>query len=200
MFRKSDPADLRLSPEHWLCFHKYLLRFLPLPLLLTTCACERLPEWYPPPAQRPPITDTFVRNRDAMLVNMNDGDAPEHFVRDIEPKLEGGRWRWTQKRPTIKILLSQTQGLKLVCEFTIWEGTMAQTGPVTISFFVGDKLLQSIHYDTPGYKHFAKPVPPEWLQTSTDTVVSAEIDKLYKDPADGGTLGFILTSLGFERQ
>jgi hypothetical protein len=161
--------------------------------------CNRLPEWYPPPEQRQPLTIPEPPPG-SIAVKMNDTDAPEHFVKDISAKLEGTTWRWTQKRPTLKILLIKTRDLKFVADFTIWEGTMTQTGPVTISFFIDEKLLDKVRYDTPGYKHFEKPVDPAWLQTATETIVSAEIDKLYVDPADKATLGFILTRMGFERQ
>jgi len=173
-----------------------------LPLLFCTiwlCACNRLPESYAPPEQRQPVLGRTYE-RASMMVNMNDEDAPEHFVKDIGHKLEGNSWRWCEKRPTVRILLVKTQGLKFKTDFTIWEGCLKQTGPVTVSFWIGDKLLDKIRYDTPGYKHLEKPVDPSWLQTQDDTLVAEEIDKLYLDPVDGTKLGFILTSIGFERQ
>ena len=135
-----------------------------------------------------------------MMVNMNDVNAQLHFVKDISSKLEGETWRWTGKRPTVKVLLVKTRGLKLVSDFTVWEGTLPQTGPVTISFYTDDKLLDKMRVDTPGYKHFEKEVNPDWLQTANETMIAAEIDKLYVAPEDGTKLGFILTRLGFERQ
>lgn len=138
--------------------------------------------------------------RASMIVNMNDEDAESHFVKDIIHALEGGSWRWCEKRPTVKILLVKTQGLKFTTDFTIWKGCLEQTGPETISFYIGDKLLDKVRYDTPGYKHFEKRVNPAWLQTSEDTLVSEEIDKVYVDPHDGTKLGFILTNLGFVRE
>ncbi len=134
------------------------------------------------------------------MVNMNDDDAPLHFVRDISATLEGSTWRWTEKQPTIKVLLIKTAGLKYVVDFTLPDATMNQTGPVTISFILGDRLLDKVRYAKAGYQHFEKPVDPAWLQTVNDTVLSAEIDKLYKSPGDGKILGFILTRMGFERQ
>lgn len=135
-----------------------------------------------------------------MMVKMNDEDAPAHFVKDIGHKLEGGSWRWCEKRPTVKILLVKTQGLKFSTDFTIWEGCLKQTGPVSISFFIGDKLLDKVRYDTAGYKHFEKAVDDAWLQTADETLVAEEIDKVYVDPQDGTKLGFILTNLGFDRR
>jgi len=135
-----------------------------------------------------------------MMVYMNDDDARAHFVRDISAALEGSTWRWTQKRPALKVLLVKTAGLKYVVDFTLPEPTMQQTGPVNISFFLGDRLLDRVRYEKPGFQHYEKPIPPEWLQTTTETEISAEIDKLYKSPTDGATLGFILTRMGFERR
>ena len=172
----------------------YLLVFT-----LATYSCNRLPESYPPPEQRHP-TEGVSLLRASMMVNMNDQDAEAHFVKDIGLKLEGGYWRWAQKQPTVKILLAKTQGLKFTTNFTLYEGCMAQTGPVVISFRIGDKLLAKERYTTPGYKHFEKPVPADWLQTSAETLVSEEIDKVFVSPEDGVKLGFILSNIGFERQ
>ena len=134
------------------------------------------------------------------MVNMNDADAEAHFVQDIGLKLEGGQWRWAQRRPTVKILLVKTQGLKFTSDFTLYKDCMQQTGPVTITFRVGGHVLDQVRYQQPGYQHFEKPVDPGWLQTSTETLVSEEIDKLYVSPEDGVKLGFILTNMGFARQ
>ncbi len=130
---------------------------------------------------------------------MSDPDFAEHIVSGINPPQDTNSWRWTQKRPTLKVLLLETEGLKFLADFTIWEGTMKQTGPVTISFFIGDKILDKVTYNTPGFKHFEKPVNPDWLQTTTDTVIAAEIDKVYTSPTDGTKLGFILTRMGFAK-
>lgn len=168
-------------------------------LLLFTSACQRQP-YYPPPEQRQPPGEETAAIRASTMINMNDEDAPEHLVQDISPTVEGGSWRWVKKRPTVKVLLVKTRGLKLSADFTLWEGAMRQTGPVTMSYFIDNKLLDKVRYDTAGYKHFEKPVDFEWLQTAADTTVAMEIDKLYVDPADHTQLGFILTKLGFERQ
>lgn len=166
-------------------------------LLLPLSACKRAPEWYPPPEQQHPIV-VLNPPPGTLLVDMGDPDVAEHIVSDINPSQDNTPWRWTQKRPTLKILLLETEGLKFVADFTIWEGTIKQTGPVTISFFIGDRLLDKIPYETPGFKHFEKPVNPDWIQTVTDTVIAAEIDKLYTSPSDGAKLGFIITRMGFK--
>ena len=181
-----------------LWFDKKLLLFIPILLLLSLCACQRLPESYPPPEQRHPIAGEDLAPA-SMMVNMNDPAAKSYFVKDIGSTLEGATWRWTGKRPTVKILLVKTAGLKLVVDFTLWEGNLKQTGPVTVSFFIGDRLLQKVRYEHAGYQHFETEVNPDWVQTAEETIVSAEIDKLFVAPEDGVTLGFILTKMGFER-
>jgi hypothetical protein len=190
-------------------------------LIVGLAGCEHDPAPYPPPFQRHPV-EGVDPVRASMMVNMSDDDATTHFVRDIGPALEGGSWRWAKKRPTVKILLVKTSSLKLAAEYTIWDGAMKQTGPVTVSFFVGarDPSLEAAapaslppdqrgmhwwqvgaqHSDTPGYKHFETPVKREILQTASETYVAAEIDKLYVAPDDGAQFGFILTSMGFVRE
>jgi hypothetical protein len=177
-----------------------LLPVLLLLLVILMCGCDRATVSYPPPEQRRPIEAQAPAMRASMMVNMNDDDAPSHFVQDISTTLEGSTWRWTKKRPTVKLLLIKTRDLKFVVDFTLPDVTMRQTGPVTISFFVGNRLLDKIHYDKPGYQHYEKAIEPASVQTANETVVSAEIDKIYKDPGDGAMLGFILTRMGFERR
>lgn len=133
------------------------------------------------------------------MIEMNGPDAPLHFVRDISPDLQGGSWRWTQQEPTLKILLLTTKDLKYSADFTLWDQAMRQTGPVQISFLVNGRTLGSNRYATPGYKHFEKPVPPEWLRTDTETVLAARIDKLYVAEQDQARFGFILSRLGLSR-
>ncbi len=129
------------------------------------------------------------------MIEMEDPNASKHFVKDI---VDGpDTWRWTGKHPTLRELLLTTDGLKFSADFSLWDEAMKQTGPVTIAFFIGDRLLDRVRYDTPGAKHFEKPVPPDWLQTATETLISAEIDKLYVGQQDGAKFGFILTRMGF---
>ena len=134
------------------------------------------------------------------MVEMSDPDVGDHIVRDIGPAQDQAPWRWARKRPTLKVLVVDTQGLKFLTDFSIWEESLKKTGPVTISFFIGDKLLDSITYDTPGDKHFEKSVDPDWLQTAKETEIGAEVDKIYTAPLDGAKFGFIITRMGLVRR
>ena len=134
------------------------------------------------------------------MVEMSDPAVEERIVRDIGPAQGKAPWRWAGKRPTLKVLVVDTKGLKFVTDFALWDEAMKQTGPVTISFFIGDQLLDKITYDTPGSKHFEKLVDPDWLQTINDTEFGAEIDKVYTAPLDGAKFGFIVSRMGLVRQ
>lgn len=161
------------------------------------CGCGNLPEAYAPPAQRPFFE---APPEAARILNMADVDAESHFVRDIDATLEGDTWRWTGKRPAIRLRPGSNQKLVYSIDFAIAGSTLEQTGPVTLSFFVNDHLLDRVRYATPGRPRFQKPVPAEWLAPGKSATLAAEIDKLWKPPQPSGKpLGFILVSLGLEQ-
>jgi len=160
--------------------------------------CGNLPEPYPPPTQRPLFEASFEAVR---LLEMADADAERYFVEDISAELEGNTWRWTGKRPTIRLRSGSNQKLVYSIDFAIAGSTLEQTGPVTLSFFVNDHLLDRVRYATAGRRQFRKPVPAEWLEGGEDLTLAAEIDKLWKPPQpDGKPLGFILVALGLEQK
>jgi len=130
---------------------------------------------------------------------MADLDAEAHFVQDIDETLQAGTWRWTGKRPTIRLRPGSNQALAYSIDFAIAGSTLAQTGPVTLSFFVNDHLLDRVRYVTPDRRRFEKPIPAEWLAPGKSATLAAEIDKLWNPPQPGGKpLGFILIALGLE--
>ncbi len=135
----------------------------------------------------------------ARLLDMADADAETHFVRDISAELEGNTWRWTGKRPTITLRSGSKDEMVYSIDFVIAGTTFEQTGPVTLSFFVNNHLLDRVRYPAPGPQRFRKPVPAEWLQPDDNVTLAAEIDKLWTPPQPGGKpLGFILVGLGLE--
>jgi len=146
-----------------------------------------------PPEQRAPLEE-FRPYSATRVVQMADPDAFTFIVQDIAG-LEGN-WRWTGKRPTVRLRPRAKEGLHYVIDFSLPDVTFKDTGPVTMSFFVGDHLLGSERYITSGAKHFEKPVPADWVTPAQDVLVSAEIDKVWVSKTDGATLGFILTSIG----
>jgi len=163
-------------------------------LFLTGCA--GLPEAFPPPIQRNSPSGPEI-NPVGHFVSMNGPAADAHIVRDIAAGLEAGAWRWTGQRPELRFRLSSVKGLRFVMDFALPDVTFAQRGPVAISFFINGHLLDKVRYEGGGQKHFEKAVPSAWLRTDADTLVAAEIDKVWVAPADGARLGFILSRAGF---
>jgi hypothetical protein len=128
---------------------------------------------------------------------MGAADAEAFFVQDITPgPAEGGAWRWTGKRPTIKVRLRTTENQKLVADFTIADVTFAKTGPVTVTVFVNGQRLDELRITRPGGQHFEKPVPAAMLKAHEENLIALEIDKTFDDNPDGRKLGFILQALG----
>lgn len=161
------------------------------------CGCSNLPEPYAPPAQRPFFEPS---PESARVLSMADADAESHFVHDISAELQVNTWRWTGKRPTIRLHPNTNQKLVYSIDFAIAGSTFEQTGPVTLSFFVNDHLLDRVRYAAPDRRRFQKPVPAEWLEPDENVTLAAEIDKVWTPPQPGGAhLGFILVSLGLEQ-
>lgn len=152
-----------------------------------------MPEPYRPPVQREPF-ENFRPYRISRIVEMADGDADAHIVRDIGGP--AGNWRWTNQRPAVRVIPRGNENLRYLTDFTIADVTFNETGAVTVSFFVNDHKLDAVRYDAPGDKHFEAPVPAEWVTPGAETIVSAEVDKVWTAPADGAKLGLILTRLG----
>jgi hypothetical protein len=167
-------------------------------LFLALCACQSQPETYAPPVQRQPF-ENFRPYRSTRVVNMSDGDAPARIVRDVDAGLAGS-WRWTGQHPTIRVPGGAVENLLYVIDFALPGVTFKDTGPVTLSFYVNDRLLDRVRYSGPGVQHFEKRVPDGWAQEDREATVGAEIDKVWTSPEDGKRLGFILTSIGLKQQ
>jgi len=161
-------------------------------------SCQRYPESYPPPEQRQPLTAAEA-GEEKSFVEMNAADAASYFVRDVRG-LEANQWRWTGQRPTLHFVLDQVENLKFVMDFAVAGAVLEQTGPLTVSFRINGRLLARETYATHGEKHFEKPVQASWLEAGGDTIVSAELDKVWVSPTDGVKLGIILKRAGFVKR
>ncbi|HLH44175.1 MAG TPA: hypothetical protein VKV74_14400 [Bryobacteraceae bacterium] len=157
-----------------------------------------MPETYAPPEQRQPF-ENFRPYRSTRLLKLSDGDTGTRIVRDIyyDPSQV---WSWTGQRPTVRLPAGSNENLRYVIDFTLADATFKSTGPVTLSFYVNDHLLDSVRYTESGTKHFEKPVPPEWVAADKEATVGAEIDKVWVAKGDGQRLGFILTSIGLKQE
>ena len=162
--------------------------------MLTSSACQNMPEPFAPPVQRQPLPD-FRPYRISGIVNMSDVDAQKHFVQDITG-LQAATWRWTGKRPTVRVTVRSAENLKYTIDFAIVEATLATTGPVTVTFLVNDHVLDHVRYSRAGTQHFEKPIPAGWVTAGQDVTVGAEVDKLWVPADNSPKLGIILVRMG----
>jgi hypothetical protein len=161
-------------------------------LVLLAVGCNTLDEGWAPPIRRNPLSFTQKKGH---VVNMNDTYAMAYVARDVRDLLEAGAWRWTSRRPELRIYLDDIRGLKFTADFTVPESGLRRTGPVTISFFINGQLLDRVKYGQPGNQHFEKPAPESWLRARWLNFVAMEPDKTWSDAKF--TYGFILTRAGF---
>lgn len=150
---------------------------------------------YAPPYQRHPLAGPDT-SRIKHFIAMNDPDAPAHLVRDVSEQLQSGFWRWTGQRPLLHFILPTTSHLKLVIDFTIPSNVLEQTGPLTITYFINARQIDRITYDKAGEQHYEKAVDPSWVVAREDTLVSAELSKVFVGE-DGARLGLALVRAGF---
>lgn len=157
-----------------------------------------MPESYAPPVQRQPFENVRPAHS-SRIVNMSDGDADAHIVRDITGA-SGDNWRWVNQSPAVRVTVSSSANLRYFIDFTIPDVTFKETGPVSISFSVNDHVLDQARYATPGPHHFEKTVRAEWIDPGKDTILGASVDKVWTAPGDGAHLGFILTRIGLKQE
>ncbi len=117
-----------------------------------------------------------------------------HVVSDVMGPADG--WSWTGKHPVVKVLPRVNRNIQYVADLAVADATFKSTGPVTITFEVNGHKLDTVRYDQPGKFQFAQDVPEEWIVPGKDTLLGAEIDKVWTSPGDGAKLGFILTKIG----
>jgi hypothetical protein len=161
-------------------------------MLLVIAGCGGGPS-YPPPAQRSLLLEPW--EADPPFVDMRDPEAGRFIVKDISDY--PGAWRWTAERPELRFALNCTTGQKFVAEFSVAADTLARTGPLTIAFFIDDRLLGSSRYTVHGRYRFEKDVPAGWLSTTEYTRVVMQPDKIFVAEGDGAKLGFLLGRAGF---
>jgi hypothetical protein len=162
--------------------------------MMIDVACRNMPGPFAPPVQRQPL-DEFRPYRMSAIVNMADDDAKTHFVQDITA-IQTATWRWTGKRPTVRVRMRSAENLRYTIDFAIAETTLLATGPVTVSFLVNDRVLDRARYTRAGSVHFEAPVPAGWVTAGQDVTVGAEVDKVWVPPEEGPKLGMILVRMG----
>ena len=174
---------------------------LRLHVLTTLCllsGCANIPDSYAPPAQRQ-LLDEAELSVVGCFVDMADPKAEAHIVGDVNDGLEGSSGRSTRKRPELRFFLDSIERLTFKLDFSIAEATFRDTGPVAITVFINDNLLDKIECPGPGEKHFQKPVPAKFLRPKAMNYTALWIDKIWMPKTYDEIQGFILTRAGFIR-
>ena len=99
----------------------------------------------------------------------------------------------------MRVRVSKTTGLRLRVNFAFPEESHKPLLPITVRYFVNDKLLETVVYKQVGVLEFRKPVPAEWLLENADNLIRCEISPVYVAKADGVKLSMIVSELGLER-
>jgi hypothetical protein len=161
---------------------------------LLSAACVSQPDVYAPPAQRKPL-DQDVLIRSQLVVDMGEPLVDRAIVSGIMGPQQNVPWRWTGPRPTVAINLKSASNLKYFMDFAVADAVFKEIGPVTITYFVNDQVLDHVKYDTPGRKTFEKLIPAGMLKPMSRNTLAAEVDKT-KLTEDGSKLGVILVGIG----
>lgn len=167
-------------------------------LCLLLCGCRSWPDSYPPPEQIPAAALPPPNGAPAFIeLQGHDGDA--HIVRDVAVGDSDAPWRWTGRRPLLKLRVEGTVGLKFFADYAVPEIGFQHTGPVAITFWVNSWAFKTIHVIKPGRFRFEQPVWDFWLNAGEENTVGADIDKVWTDQQNGRKNGFILHAIGFIR-
>jgi hypothetical protein len=153
-----------------------------------------MPGPFAPPVQRQPLED-FRPYRMSAIIDMSDEDATTHFVQDLTSNA-AATWRWTGQRPTLRVRMRSAEHLRYTIDFGIAGAMLAQTGPLTVSFLVNERILDRVRYDHDGAQHFEKAVPAGWVTAGEDVTVGASVDKPWIPPEGGPQLGIMLVRMG----
>jgi hypothetical protein len=169
-----------------------------LTALLLSVACVNQPQSFAPPIQRQPVLDGQAPKQARQVIEMADPDADAAIVQDIQHGASGP-WRWTGRKPTVRLFVSSVEGRKLKVHYAIADSTFRDTGPLNLKFFVNGSLLATVAEAKPGEREFERAVPRESLRPNADNLFAIEIDKVWVSKVDGAQLGMILTSIGLTR-
>ena len=160
-------------------------------------ACTPLPDAYPVPEQRVQ-KDGPEPEPLAGFVSMADPRSPDYVVEGFLPPGAGQTWLWATTKPTVRVRVSDTKGLRLRMNFAFPDDSHKALLPITVKYFVNEKLLDTVVYKQTGVLEYRKPVPAEWLKVNEDNRIRCEVSPVYVAQADGQRLAYILSEIGLE--
>lgn len=131
------------------------------------------------------------------MVGMESPFAERHILSGLLGAPAGSQWRWANQRAVLRFQVMEPEHLKFFVRFVIADSTFKTTGPVTMRFFLNDKLLGTMPCGTHGERLFEAPVPAGWIQPGEIVTTAVEVDKVWIS-SDNAKLGFLLVSAGFK--
>jgi len=157
-----------------------------------------LPDSYPVPEQRSSKDGPDPEPLGA-FVSFSDARSPDYVVDGFLPSAPDQLWRWASARPTVRVRVSRKTGLRLRVNFAFPDDSHKPLLPITVSYFINDRLLEAVVYKQSGVLEFRKAVPPEFLAEDADNLIRLEVSPIYIAKADGVKLSMIVSELGLER-
>jgi hypothetical protein len=154
-----------------------------------------LPNSFPPPEQRAPLTVPPPGDLGYFL-SMADANADAYLVKDVATR-GPGTWRWAYEHPVLRFFVPNVPRLKFAMDFSLPARTLRETGPVTLTFTINGRLLDRLRCEEPGEQHYARDVPLGMLRLNALNQVAIDPVPVWVSKADGGRLGFILSRAGF---
>jgi len=164
-------------------------------LLSVFCGCTRAPTALPLPEQRKLLV-AFDPGGPTHFLAMNHPALDRFVVRDIYARVGGVSWRWSGKRPAVRLRAPLCSGLYAMAEFAVVRDTFEHTGPISVELRVNRQSLGWLHCAGEGTYRIQKSVPRELLVCGGDNVLTLSVDKTYQPPG-GQALGVILLRMGF---
>jgi hypothetical protein len=166
-------------------------------LLVALAGCAPLPESYAVPEQRK-LEDGPEPEPLGAVVNFADARAQDYVIGGFLSAAPDQSWRWASEHPTVRLRVSRTAGLWLRVNFALPEESHKPLLPITVQYFVNDKLLDTVRYRQAGTLTYRKPVPAEWLSTDNENLIRCEISPVYVAKADGVKLSMIVAEIALE--
>lgn len=167
-------------------------------MLLLLSACTPLPDSYRVPDQRN-SKDGPEPEPIGSMVSFSDARSPDYLVSGFLPTAPDQLWRWATVSPTVRVRVSEKTRLRLRLNFAFPDESHAPLLPITVRYFVNDKLLDTVVYQKAGVLEYRKAVPAEWLMADVDNLIRWEISPVYVAKADGMKLSMIVSEVGLEK-
>lgn len=173
-----------------------MLRWIVLVLAALGAACTSAPPYHELPMQRASVSGAEPRLLGDM-VSIDSPFAERHILSGVLGGPVGSQWRWANQRAELRFQVMETERRKFFVKFVIADSTFKSTGPVTMRFFIKNKLVGTMRCENHGARLFEAPVPEGLIQPGEIVQTSVEADKVWIS-TDNTKLGFLLVSAGFK--